>query len=34
VGLKVDEEGDDKDPKGLKNGLESCYCVCVGLICV
>jgi hypothetical protein len=33
-GLRVDDERDDEDLKGLKNGLSSLQRVCVGLICV
>jgi len=34
VGLKVDDKGDNEDPRGLKSSLESSQRVCVRLICV
>jgi len=34
LGLKVDDKGDDENPRGLKSNMESSQCVCVKLICV
>jgi len=34
LGLKVDDEGDDEDPRDFKIGVESFQCVCLGLMCV
>jgi hypothetical protein len=33
-GLRVDDERDDEDLRGLKNGLSSTQLVCVVFICV
>jgi hypothetical protein len=33
-GLRIDDEGDDEDFKGLKNNLSSFQLVCVMFICV
>jgi hypothetical protein len=32
LGLKVDDEGDDEDPRDFKSGVESFQCVCLRLI--
>ncbi len=30
--MKVDDEGDDEDPRDFKSGVESFQCVCLRLI--
>jgi hypothetical protein len=32
--LKVDDEGDDEDPRDFKSGMESSQCVCQVDMCV
>ncbi len=34
MGLKVADERDDEDLRGLKKELESSQCVCVVFICI
>jgi hypothetical protein len=34
VGLKVDDEGDDEDLRGLKSNLQYFQCVCQVDLCV